>query len=113
MIRLEAQSIGVIAREILAETREVEILAGFDGGFYLVAREGAFCVASPKFGEGPLNLLAPLGSGRGNALAGLTVETKGTTRDGQLFVGDALCIGFGAAKVWSPPSWPVSVAPIT
>lgn len=106
MIRLEAQSIGPIAREILHETREVEVLAGFDGGFYLVAREGAFCVASPKFGEGPLNLLTPLGSGRGSALAGLTVETKGQVRDGQVFVGDELSIGFGAAQTWTPPPWP-------
>lgn len=106
MIRLEAQSIGPIAREILQETREVEVLAGFEGGFYLVTREGAFCVASPKFGEGPLNLLTPLGSGRGSALAGLTVETKGSVRDGQLFVGDELCIRFGDAKPWTPPPWP-------
>jgi hypothetical protein len=100
---------GAIAREILADDGESEVIAVFERSFYLACPRGLVCIGI-EIGAGPINVeLAPAALGERHPSwldLGAFPEAKGATAGGVAVIGDGLAIDVTSGVTWQPPPLP-------
>jgi hypothetical protein len=97
---------GVIAREILADDGETEVIALFERSFYLACPRGIVCIGNSSIGAGPINVEVDVDDASDWRQLGAGLDDKGITRAGLAVVGDGLSLDLASGSTWTPPVTP-------
>lgn len=105
-VPLRIERCGAIAREILADDGEMEVIALFARSFYVACPRGIVCIGTPEIGAGPVNVEVTLPDSATWPALGVTMEERGHAAGSRITIGDGLLIDRASGSTWLPPPLP-------